>query len=218
MSDASFKLIIFDLDGTLMDTHRDLAYAVNQTLKQFGYTVLSEERVRDAIGHGMMSLLSSCMPDKAASFIELEVVPVFTRYYSNHLAVHTSLYEGVIDFLNHSKGNVLLSMLTHKPRVFTEPLLKYFNLDTYFTYYLCGDDLFRKKPDPEGLVRIMSHFAVDPVQTLFVGDSPVDIRAGKAAGVTVFAAGYGFRGDEELRPLHPEKMLLSFEEIFSLLG
>ena len=208
------ELIIFDLDGTLIDSSEDIAWAVNKTLKQMGFDEFSYQAIKERIGWGVKMLLEKVLPADKQNLLE-EARSIFMGYYSDHLLVRSKLYPGVMDILNHFK-NKKLAVATNKPFNLTEKILDGLNISGYFKKVVGGDGVQNKKPSPEAIEIILRELRVSPEKSIFVGDSLIDIEAGKKAGVMTIGAAYGFRGRRELEDAGADVIIEDINELTSL--
>ena len=208
------ELIIFDLDGTLIDSSEDIAWAVNKTLKQMGFDEFSYQAIKERIGWGVKMLLEKVLPKEKQDLLE-EARSIFMGYYSDHLLVRSKLYPGVMDILNHFK-NKKLAVATNKPFNLTEKILDGLNISGYFKKVVGGDGVQNKKPSPEAIEIILRELRVSPEKSIFVGDSLIDIEAGKKAGVMTIGAAYGFRGRRELEDAGADVIIEDINELTSL--
>jgi len=208
------ELLIFDLDGTLIDSSEDIAWAVNKTLKQMGFEELSYQAIKDRIGWGVKMLLEKVLPEGRHNLLE-EARAIFMRYYSNHLLVRTRPYNSVIDVLEYFK-NKKLAVATNKPRNLTEKILDGLNITDYFKKVVGGDGVQNKKPAPEAIEIILKELNASPKEAVLIGDSKIDIEAGKKAGVITIGAAYGFRGRQELEEAGADVIIADIKELISL--
>lgn len=197
--------MVFDLDGTLIDSRADLANSTNDTLVSYGAQVLPEALVTSFVGEGARLLVTRAL--RAAALPESildEAVVRFLEIYSGRLHEHTHLYDGVEDVIAGAvAAGALLGVITNKPQAPTERLLHVFGLASHFHWVIGGDTAFGRKPDPASLIWMMHAAGVAPARTLFVGDSPVDAETARGAGTHFCLAAYGFgqaRGATSLRP------------------
>ncbi|MBI5232771.1 MAG: HAD-IA family hydrolase [Deltaproteobacteria bacterium] len=192
------KLIIFDLDGTLIDSSADIAWAANKTLSQMGYPEMDAAAIKKCIGRGVRSLMSLLMPSEPSERIDL-ARDVFLEHYGSHLTVSTTLYPGTMDTLEYLKGaGKNMAIVTNKPIGLTEAILDSLEIRDYFSAVLGGDSLLNKKPHPEPLLKILDLLQTTLEDAVFIGDSRTDIETGHAASVATIGAAYGFRGRKEL--------------------
>lgn len=208
------ELIIFDLDGTLIDSSKDIAWAVNKTLRQMGFEELSYQAIKERIGWGVKMLLEKALPNEKHNLVK-EAREIFMGYYSGHLLVKTKLYPNVADVLRHFK-NKKLAVATNKPLNLTQKILDGLNISDYFKKVVGGDDVQNKKPAPEAIEIILRELNALPKETVFVGDSVIDIEAGKKAEVITIGAAYGFRGRQELKEAGADRIIEDIKELISL--
>lgn len=205
------RLVMFDLDGTLVDSVPDLTAAVDQMLAQRGRPAAGVERVCNWVGNGAPVLvrraLAGSIEHAAVDDDEAEqALQDFLRAYAaSHSA--TTVYPGVDDLLQwlRSQG-VALAVVTNKPERFVAPLLAEKGLGE-FDWIIGGDTLPVKKPDPAGLLQVMRTAGVSPLQSLFVGDSRNDILAARAAGVKVVAVSYGYNHGRPIAEEQPDLLV-----------
>jgi phosphoglycolate phosphatase len=191
-----FQLIVFDLDGTLIDSRRDLANATNALLVECGAAPFSEERIGGMVGDGAATLVARAF---AAAAVERppDALDRFLRIYGDHLLDHTRPYPGVREALDHLRSRAQLAVLTNKPLASTRRILDGLSLASYFPAeaVLGGDGPFPRKPDPAALCHLAAHAHVPLRDTLLVGDSAIDWRTARAAGVAACLVRYGFGFD-----------------------
>jgi phosphoglycolate phosphatase len=188
-----FSLIAFDLDGTLVDSRRDIADAANQLLESCGASRLPEEIVGGMVGDGAAVLVARAF-ERAGVQAPGDALERFLEIYSSRLLVHTRPYPGVSDVLAALTGQTALALLTNKPYGPTLEILKGLDLEKYFDggTIVGGDSGFSRKPDPAGLLHLCGQAAADPAASLLVGDSLVDWHTARNAGTELCVARYGF--------------------------
>ncbi len=206
-------VFLFDLDGTLVDSRRDIALSVNHALSLFGRPPLPLEEVERYVGDGVRQLLARALGQAAPEDLA-RAVEIFLPHYLAHCADSTRLYPGVRETLEALAGTPL-AVVTNKPLAHTEKTLRALGIERFFGAVLGGDSLPRRKPDPEPLLEAWRRLNGRAGTAWMVGDSPVDIRAGRAAGISVAAVTYGFRPIEELRAETPDLLLNSFDELIA---
>lgn len=198
MTGIKADLIIFDLDGTLIDSSQDIAWCANKTLASLGYAERDPAEIVGHIGWGVKPLLEKLMPGQAAERIA-EARLKFLEFYGGHLVVETTLYPGVAEILEHLKsGGKQMAIVTNKPEGLASSILEVLGLKDYFRLVLGGDSLPNRKPHPEPIEKAIKELSAAPSRTIVVGDSPVDCEAAKGAGAYAIGAAYGFRGKDEL--------------------
>jgi len=214
----SYKLIVFDLDGTLADTRQDLANAVNRSLQQLGRDQLTVEIIGSFVGDGLQKLMERSLSATGGIKDSLEAaVQAFQRHYQDHLLDTTTLYPGVAEALKAFKEQEMV-VLTNKPRRYSLPILDHLGIAGHFKEVYGGDTFPVKKPDPFPLQEIMKRHSVEKNETLMIGDSLIDINAARAAGVLVCAVSYGFTPRETLAAVHPDFLVLDLRQIAELVN
>ena len=185
-------LIAFDLDGTLIDSQRDLADSANELLASFGADPLPVEAVAAMVGDGAKVLVRRVLAAARLDPERPDPLERFLSIYDRRLANHTRFYPGVHEMLAPLAERASLAIVTNKPERHTRALLKIFEVTSLFPWVVGGDSGFPRKPDPGGLLHVIGEAGASPNDTLFVGDSMVDIETGQRAGVRVCVAAYGF--------------------------
>lgn len=193
--------VLFDLDGTLVDSAPDLSAAIDQMLRALGRPTVGEERVREWVGNGAAVLVRRALAgafdyEKNTTADELtfrQALDLFFTAYEDLNGQQAQVYAGVEIWLRALQGKgCRLGVVTNKPHAFTGPLLKMMGLDRWFELYVSGDSLPQKKPDAAPLLHAMSKLGGTPETTLMVGDSINDIKAARNAGMPVVAVRYGY--------------------------
>ena len=213
------RLVMFDLDGTLIDSVPDLAAAVDRMLVELGRAPAGVEQVRQWVGNGARVLvrraLAGALDHSAVG--ESETEDALARFLDIYADCHelTALYPGVHELLEAlTTAAVELAVVTNKPERFVAPLLEQVGLGGYFRWIIGGDTLPQQKPDPAALLQIMRLAGVEATQSLFIGDSRNDVLAAHAAGVPCVAVSYGYNHG---RPIAEEKPSLVVDNLAELL-
>lgn len=190
------RLVVFDLDGTLIDSSRDLATGVNRALRRVApqAPALPEDVVRSFIGSGARVLITRSLAQAGLTHPVDEVLPVFLEEYSRCLLDQTRLYPGTEEALD-GLGDRTLAVLTNKPGDMSRAILAGLGVGQRFFRIYGAGDVETRKPDPGGLRRIASEAGVEPGASVMVGDSAIDIRTGRAAGTLTVGVTYGFDAD-----------------------
>lgn len=213
------KLIMFDLDGTLVDSVPDLAVAVDKMLLALGRPAAGLEAVRAWVGNGAPVLVRRALAgDIEHASVDAELaeqgLALFMQAYAEKHE-HTVVYPGVRETLKWlQKKGVEMALITNKPEQFVAPLLDEMKLGRFFRWIIGGDTLPQKKPDPAALFQVMKLAGVDASQALFVGDSRSDVQAAKAAGVASVGLTYGYNHG---RPIAEESPSLVIDDLRKLI-
>jgi phosphoglycolate phosphatase len=198
-------LLIFDLDGTLVDTRADLADAVNRALQRLELPPLSIERICEYVGDGVQTLLSRALGPEHRDVVETGV-RFFREYYGTHLLDQTRLYPGIRETLEHFTRK-RKTIVTNKPLDFTMRILKGLEIDSHFELVLGGDSMGERKPHPEPARRVLRSTGVASQAAAVIGDSPADIEMAKHAGIYSVGVTYGLRPSEVVRAAGPDLLL-----------
>jgi phosphoglycolate phosphatase len=191
-------LIIFDLDGTLIDSSSDIATHANKTLRNMGRKGLPAPEIKAAIGWGVKMLFQGLMKGEGPERIE-EARRIFLDLYGKRPVIKTRAYPGVASTLKYFRQmEKKMAVVTNKPVALAERILEDLGLAVYFDVIFGGDSFENRKPHPEPIERAMRALGVPPQATVIVGDSPVDCESGKKAGIATIGVSYGFRGSKEL--------------------
>ena len=211
-----FKLVIFDLDGTLLDTMEDLANSVNHSLMSCGCHTIEVDECRKLVGHGVRNLLRDSLPQGMKTDDMLRKMSEhFFSYYNEHIADFTRPYAGIPEALREiaSKG-IKLAVASNKFQAGTEELVEKFFGDVNFVKVLGQREGFPIKPDAGVVFEIMAGVPdVKPEEVLYCGDSEVDMQTGNNAGVKTLAVTWGFRAKQQLQANNPWRMIDNTSEI-----
>lgn len=216
------RMILIDVDGTMVDSVPDLAYCVDELMKSLGRPVHGEAKVRNWVGNGVERLVRRALVGQLDGEPPEEdyarAYPVFVELYAVNTSRRSRLYPGVragIDWLK-SEG-YRLGCVTNKAARFTLPLLTDLGVRDDFELVVSGDTLPVKKPDPAPLLHAARHFGVAPGESLMVGDSVSDVKAARAAGFQIVCMSYGYNHGVDIRTADPDAVLDSLAELRGLL-
>jgi len=193
----NLELIIFDLDGTLVDSSIDITNALNYAVTPYGFKPLAVKDTISLVGEGLTRLIEKIMGNNNAS-IKDAALERFIGYYSEHLADFTRPYPGVMTTLE-ALGRYRKAIISNKREFLSRKLLEQLELIKFFDVVLGSDSVPEKKPSPAPIKKALEILGLAPRKAVIVGDSDFDIQAGKSAGVTTVAVTYGFRKRETLK-------------------
>ena len=214
------KLLIFDLDGTLVDTARDIADAINFAVKPFTQKTYSIEETKAMVGSGISRLLETLISSSEifhnnAESAKETVVDRFLKFYSEHLLDNTETYPHVKETLS-QLGNYRKAVVSNKRELFSKQILAGLGILKYFDVVLGSDSVPEKKPSPVPVLQLLKRFGASVNEAVMIGDSNYDIEAGRGAGVTTIAVTYGFRSREILKDA--DFMIDGFDELLKVLS
>ncbi len=194
-----YKCIIFDLDGTLLNTLEDLADSFNYALEAYGYPIHPVEAYRYFIGNGARKAVERSLPETARIDITIEkVLATFKYWYDGHYHIKSKPYPGINELLASLRQLELkLAVLSNKPHDFTLNCVQHYFSDT-FDWVQGHMDEYPRKPDPASAKYILKKLGVSTDQTIFVGDTATDINTAKNSGLASVGVAWGFRGEQEL--------------------
>jgi phosphoglycolate phosphatase len=210
------RLLVFDLDGTLVDSKQDLALSVNAMRTEMGLAPLPLELIASYVGHGVNLLVRRSLGTHATDENVGKGLAFFLAYYRDHMLDHTAPYPGVAEALEKLRGHKM-AVLTNKPVNFSREMLTQLGFGLYFVHIYGGNSFPQKKPDPMGLNTLMAELKIPPRETLMVGDSDTDILTGRNAGVWTCGVTYGF-GGHTLQQVPPDLLIDDLRELPPLLN
>ncbi|HSD40443.1 MAG TPA: phosphoglycolate phosphatase [Burkholderiales bacterium] len=211
------RAVLFDLDGTLLDSAPDLAAAANAMLAELGLPARDPAVIATYIGKGIPRLvertLTGSLDAAADSALLARALPVYERYYAEESGLRSVPFPGVIEGLRALRDAGLpLACITNKAERFTVDLLKRTDLDGFFSVVVCGDTVARKKPDPEPVLTACARLGVPPGEALMIGDSANDVEAARAAGCPVWCVPYGYNEGRPVESLDCDRIVASLAE------
>lgn len=218
----AYDLILFDLDGTLIETAPEIADAVNDTLAQFGLHAVTQTQVNDWIGHGTRELLISALAERrhtttdavrhSADFPTFEAA--FSAHYQRRCGTRSHLYPHVRETLQVLKdAGVKLAVVTNKEGRYTQSVLDAHQMAPLFDRVISGDTLPVKKPHPAAVLDCLNRFGVKAERALFVGDSSIDVATARNAGVSVWALPHGYNMGEPIEACKPDRVIADFSAL-----
>src|ERR1700677_2360897 len=214
---SAVRALIFDLDGTLIDSKLDLAVSVNAMLKRMGRVELAHEEIFRMVGNGAPALVRRALGAETASDEEADAgLAYFLSYYRNHMLDNTVTYPGVREGLALLDDHPM-AVLTNKPVNFSRAILDGLGLSRYFRIVYGGNSFEQKKPHPIGVETLLRELAGQPKETMIVGDSEIDIQTARNSGIWACGVTYGL-GAESLKQFPPDLLLDSVTELPAYLG
>ncbi len=208
--------MIFDLDGTLIDSKLDLARSVNAMRRHLGFPELSDELIFTYVGNGAPVLVRRALAPEASDSLAAQGLEFFLEYYRGHLLDHTDLYPGVREALEAIReGGIPMAVLTNKPIGPTETIIDGLGLGSHFFRVYGGNSFEQKKPDPVGVLRLLDESRAQPDRAVLVGDSAVDVRTARNAGIRAAGMTYGFQ-PEGLATDPPDYLLDRMEQLLPI--
>jgi phosphoglycolate phosphatase len=213
-----FRVLVFDLDGTLVDSRRDIAESANELLATLGASPLAHDEVVRMVGEGARLLVQRVLAAAGTRFDPDAAYARFSVIYERRLADHTRAYPGVVAGLERLADHYTLAVLTNKPQHHTDTLLDVLDLRRYFVQVVGGDTAHGRKPDPAGLLTIVGAAGAAPASTLLLGDSWVDVETARRAGCAVCFADYGFGAAPTDGFRVGERRIASFDALAGVLG
>ena len=206
-------LLIFDLDGTLIDSRLDLAHSVNATRAYMGLPALDHETVFSYVGHGAAVLIQRALGDLASEENLQKALPFFLGYYSEHKLDYTVLYPGVREALDRLRtAGFPMAVLTNKPVRISVAIVEELGLGNHFFRVYGGNSFEHKKPHPIGIETLVAEANVPREETFMVGDSSVDVQTARNAGVMSCGVTYGFQ-PETLEQVPPDLLVAELNEL-----
>ena len=217
MQKDKIELIIFDLDGTIVNSIFDISDGVNYVLTKMNRDNVSVSEVQGMIGSGVKKLIELALNDISDEYILAESLDLFQEYYSQNLITKTRPYDGVIKTLE-QLSNFRKAIYSNKPQDLTDKVIEGLGLNSYFDMVQGADiSKYKTKPSPEGIHYILRELNIKPENAIIVGDSTHDILAGKRAGVRTCAVTYGYREKKILANESPDYLIHKLPELLSIL-
>jgi len=208
---SEVRALIFDLDGTLIDSKLDLALSVNATLAERGRSPLPHDQIFSYVGQGAPALIARALGSDASEQECQLGLEFFIKYYSAHKLDNTALYPGVRETLDALQG-MPMAVYTNKPVRVSRSIIQDLGVAGHFRHVYGGNSFERKKPDPMGVESILREFGAAPAQVMIVGDSEVDVQTARNAGTWVCGVTYGF-GSHLLAEYPPDLLVDNLTEL-----
>jgi phosphoglycolate phosphatase len=191
------KAVLFDLDGTLADTSPDMTVALNKLLTKYGRQTLDYELVRKNTSRGSVAMIQLGFDETLEEKHSNQLRDEFLQLYAEDLCNQTQLFPGVAELLDTlDESNIPWGVVTNKPGMLAEPLVQKLDIAFRAVCMVSGDSLSRRKPDPDQLHHAANMLGISEEDTIYMGDDPRDVQAGKAAGMKTAVAAYGYIQDE----------------------
>jgi phosphoglycolate phosphatase len=212
------KLIMIDVDGTLVDSVPDLTYCVDEMAVRLGMEKRGEDKVRHWVGNGVSKLVERAITGELEGQLDKELFdkayPIFLNLYTENTARRSCLYEGVREGLDYLiLQGYYLGCVTNKAAQFTHPLLKVLGIFDYFKIVISGDTLAKRKPDPMPLLYGAEYFGLRPEGCLMIGDSVSDVKASRSAGFDIICMSYGYNHGNNIADERPDLVIDSMSEL-----
>ncbi len=212
------RLILFDLDGTLVDSVPDLAWCGNEMLRRLDLPQRDMDSARAWVGNGVerfvKRFLSGGMDGEPEEDVFHSGLEIFNRLYADNISGRSSVYPGVNEALQRLAGlDLHLACVTNKPEPFTSELIAAMGLASYFELVVAGNSTARKKPDPMPLHYAADHFGLDYAECLMVGDSSNDVSAARAAGFSIVCVPYGYNHGISISESSPDLIVDNLKEL-----
>jgi phosphoglycolate phosphatase len=213
---SPLKAVLFDLDGTLVDSEKDIAEAANYTREHYGLKRVPDTTIAQYVGNGVYTLLEKSLGTTDQTQIQ-EAYEIFQEHYRVHLADFTRTYPGTFDLLNLLKNkNIKMGVVSNKPQEFTTSVLEKLDLAPYFEVGFGPEATTNRKPHPEPLLVALEKLGAKPHESVMVGDSIVDIQAAQAAQVKVAVLTHGYGTREVLSSANPDWIVDSMPALIEI--
>lgn len=194
----TLRTVLFDLDGTLIDTAPDIAIALNRVLSEQGKPALAYERIRPVVSHGSTALVELAFGISPADPLFVLFRDRFLDIYRNNLACESALFPGMTEVLaSIEQRSMRWGVVTNKPAWLTEPLLEQLNLTARCACIISGDTIAQRKPHPAPMLLACERSSCEPAHCIYIGDAQRDVQAGKSAGMRTLIALFGYLAEDD---------------------
>ena len=212
-----YKAVLFDMDGTVLDTVGDLTDAINISLEKFGFPVRSQEEVKSFLGKGPAHFVNCAVPEGTDAATKQQVLAFYEPYYDSHCQIRTAPYPGIMDLLKTLKARgIRLAVISNKQ----EPAVKALaarHFGDLLALAVGTSDSIPCKPNPAAVLSAMGELGVEKSETLYVGDMDVDLNTARNAGIACACVSWGFLGRKKLESLGAEHIVDSTEELLAFI-
>lgn len=205
------KLLIYDLDGTLVDTREDIVLSVQHMLFEMNAPEMSRDEIQSHVGRGLHPLMSGTLRSTDKKEIE-KAGKIYRAYYSRHMLDHTVLYPAAHDFLEKYKDRKQ-AVVTNKPNPFSEEILRHLGVADYFIKIVAGDEEHPQKPDPAAVLSLLEKERLKKEDALFIGDSLIDLETARNSGIEAAIISHGFGRKDELESAAPDLLVKDFAHL-----
>lgn len=205
------KLLIYDLDGTLVDTREDIVRSVLYMQEEMNVPPMSHEEIQAHVGRGLYPLMSGTLRTNDKKLLE-KGGKIYRNYYSRHMLDHSVLYPEARNFLEKYKDRKQ-AVVTNKPNPFSEEILIHLGVADYFVKIVAGDDEHPKKPDPSAVLSLLEKERIPKENALFIGDSLIDLETARNSGIDIAIISHGFGREDELKSAAPNLLVKDFTHL-----
>ena len=209
------QLLIFDLDGTLVDSSEDLCNAINYAIEPLSVKPITIDDTKRLVGEGISKLIDKLIKEKGIEFSDKDILERFLSFYNNHLLDHTKPYPEVIETLNRL-NNFKKAVVTNKRTDMSREILRGLSMEHFFELIVGSDTTGFKKPSAVPLLYVLDKLKISPEDAIIIGDSMYDIEAGKASNISTIAVSYGFRPADTLKDA--DFIIDNFSHILNILN
>ncbi len=216
MGDKSkIQLVIFDLDGTLVDAYQAVASSMNYTLDAIGCPLADDATIKRTVGWGIRHLVATFSGEENVD----KALSIYRQHHARALKSGTTCLPGAKKLIEQLKAQgYKLAIASNRPARFTHIILKHLRIQPFFDHVVCGDEVKHPKPAPDMLTQILTKYSLDPSEALYVGDMTIDVQAGQAAGIKTAAVITGSSDREEIIRLKPLRIMDHILDVADILA